>query len=393
MSSLRAAPVRFDPYAYCTHEDPFPVYHTLRHRAPVYRDPDRGFFALSRYDDVHAALRDWETFTSSRGITLEETTELSPPMLIEMDPPRHTELRGLVSRAFTPKRVAAMEDPVRLLARRLARDLARRGGGDVIAEFAAVVPMAVISEMLGVPPSDRGRIQELAHTLVHREPGRAELTRAGARAGVELASYFARLVGDRRGGHGDDLVTGMLHAEEGGRRLRDEEVIGFCFLLIIAGYETTTKLIGNACFWLSRHRDQLAAIAAEPDLVPAAVEETLRYDGPTQLMAREATRDAVIRDGRIPAGARVLLLLGSANRDEARFREPDRFDVFREPVPHLAFGFGPHHCLGAALARLEGRVALEELLAALPGLVVDEDGAERVHSGNVRGFARLPVRA
>ena len=385
------AVVRFDPFSYEHHEDPYPTYRRLRDEAPAYLDRERGFWALSRHDDVRAAIDDWGTFSSAGGITLERRTENVEPMLIEMDPPRHTELRALVSRAFTPKRVADLEQPIRELAVELSAGFVPGARVDVIDELAARLPMAVISVMLGVPRTDQDELRSWSDAMLHREEGSAELTPAGIDGATRLYGYFTDVIATRRQTPSEDLVGALVAAQEGERSLSPAEVLGFCFLLLIAGNETTTKLLGNAIFWLAAFPDQRARVLAEPGLVPAAVEETLRYDTSTQALARELTRDVELHGVTLPAGRKGLLLFGSANRDDRRWPDPDRFDVDRNPAGHLAFGHGIHHCLGAALARLEARVALEVILPRLGEYVVDVDAAERVHSGNVRGFAKLPI--
>jgi cytochrome P450 len=383
--------VRFDPYSYEHHEDPYPTYRRLRDEAPAYLDPERGFWALSRHDDVRAAIDDWPTFSSSEGITLERGSGGVEPMLIEMDPPRHTELRALVSRAFTPKRVAELEDPTRALARELVDGFGSRDRVDVIGDFAAKLPMAVISVMLGVPREDQDRLREWSDAMLHREEGSSDLTPEGIAGATRLHGYFQDLIADRRTHPRDDLAGALVLAQEDDRALSANEVLGFCFLLIIAGNETTTKLLGNAVYWLAAFPDERARVLTDPGLVPAAVEETLRFDTSTQALARVLTRDLELHGTTLPAGAKGLLLFGSANRDERRWDQPDAFVVDRNPAGHLAFGHGIHHCLGAALARLESRVALDVLLPVLGEYEVDRAGAERVHSSNVRGFSRLPV--
>jgi len=384
--------LEFDPYSYEIHEDPYPVYRRLRDEAPAYFNQKRGFWALSRYDDVRAATNDWQTFTSSQGITIEPVRKGTEPHIIEMDPPRHTQLRALVSRAFTPNRMARLEAPIRARTRALIASFAPNDRVDLIGEFAALLPMAVISEMLGVPDTDQDRLRHAADALLHREPDSEALTPAGIEGATLLYGYFDALIRQRRQHHGDDLVSVLIAAEEQGHALTHSELLGFCFLLIIAGNETTTKLLGNALFWLAENPDQRAAVLHDPTLIASAVEETLRYDGSTQAMARAATRDVALHGEVIRAGTKVLLLYGSANRDERQWPDADRFDVRRETTGQFAFGHGIHHCLGAALARLEARVALEELLPVLGDYVVEKDGIRRVHSGNVRGFASLPLR-
>jgi cytochrome P450 len=385
--------LEYDPYSYEIHDDPFPVYRRLRDEAPAYFNEQRGFWALSRYDDVRAATNDWRTFTSSEGITLEPLRKGTEPHIIEMDPPRHTQLRALVNRAFTPGRIARLEEPIRARTRALIASFAGRGHIDLIGDFAALLPMAVISEMLGVAPADQDRLRHAADALLHREPDSDELTPAGIEGATTLYGYFDDLIRERqtRPG-GDDLLSVLVAEEEQGTTLSHSELLGFCFLLIIAGNETTTKLLGNAVFLLAENPHERNAVARDPALIAGAVEETLRYDTSTQVMARSLTRDLEMHGEQMRAGTKVLLLYGSANRDERHWPDADRFDVRRDGAGHLAFGHGIHHCLGAALARLEARVALEELLPVLGDYEVDAEHARRVHSGNVRGFASLPLR-
>ena len=384
-------PVRFDPFAYEVHEDPYPLYQRLRDAAPAYLDSEHGFWALSRDDDVRAALNDTATFSSSGGITLERRAEAVEPMLIETDPPRHTRLRGLVSRAFTPKRVADLEGPIRTLSTELVARC-RAGSLDVIGDFAALLPMAVISEMLGVPRAEQDELRGWSDAMLHREPGDPQITEAGIDGAMHLYAFFERLLTSRRAAPGTDLVSALLTARDGGADLTHGEILGFCFLLLIAGNETTTKLIGNAVFWLHAFPEQREMLLTDPTRIPTAVEEVLRYDTSTQALARLLTRDVTLHGVTLPEGSKGLLLFAAANRDERRWDRPDVLDVTRNPAGHLAFGHGIHHCLGAALARLETRVALEVLLPVLGRYVVDTGAAERVHSGNVRGFSRLPVR-
>ena len=384
--------VRFNPYSYEFHDDPYPVYRQLRDEAPAYRDDELGFWALSRYDDVISALHDPDTYCSRFGITLEEGNPV--PMLLTTDPPAHTALRRLVSRAFTPRRVADLEPAIRELSRAYLDDLRGRPAADLVADYAAPLPMDVISRLLGVPDADQEQLRGWSDALLHREEGDKDVTPAGIDAAYRLYKYFSAFVTDRRAQPGaDDLAAALVAAESEGEQLTDDQVVGFLFLLIIAGNETTTKLLGNSLLALQRFPRQRETVVAERGRIPDAVEETLRYDGSTQLMARTLTRDVVLHGAELPAGDKVLLLLGSANRDERAWDRPDEFDIDRaRPSQHLAFGHGIHVCLGAALARLEMRVSLEELLARFPGYEIDEGGLERVHSGNVRGYAKMPIR-
>jgi hypothetical protein len=387
-----AAPLVYSPYAYDLHEDPYPTYKRLRNEAPAYHNVELGFWALSRFDDVFRAMADWETYSSAAGVSLERASAGRPPMIIAMDPPRQQKLRRLVSKAFTPRRVATMEPAVRDLARRYLAPLFARGAADFIQDFSAKLPMDVISTMLGVPAEDRDRLRGWADALLHREEGRSDIPQAGLEASARLVRYFAEDVERRRGRPGDDLVSALLAAEIDGERLTDAEIVGFCFLLVIAGNETTTKMLGNAIVLLARHPEQRAWLRANPDRIADAVEEVVRFDNSSQMLARLLTRDVALHGRTMPAGDRVLLLIGAANRDERAFERPDAFDVRRAPKPSLAFGYGVHVCLGASLARLEGRVALEEVLPRLGDYTVDEGGLARVHSANVRGYASVPIR-
>jgi hypothetical protein len=412
------ARVDFDPYSYEHHDDPYPAYRLLRDHAPAYFNTEHGFWTLSRDDDVRDAVHDWETYSSASGITIESTGEVTAGQFIEMDPPRHTQMRSLVSRAFTPRRIAALEAPCRELARDLIHKFAaptrsKPGRCDLIADFSALLPMAVISWMLGVPDDDQDMLRGWSDAMLHREPGDPSVPPAGMEAAANLFGYFDRLVAQRRDAARQetkrtsgrmteppqrrrpgeaDLVSLLIAVEEDGQRLSAQELLGFCFLLIVAGNETTTKLIGNAMYWLERNPEQRVAVRTDPALVPGAVEETLRFDGSTQAMARTLTRDVELHGETMESGRKVLLLFGAANRDERRWGpDVDNFDVGRDTSGHLGLGHGIHHCLGAAVARLEARVALEELLPRLGDYRIDAAGLERVHSGNVRGYSRMPL--
>jgi hypothetical protein len=385
----------FDPYAWQTQEDPYPIYRSLRDRAPAYRNEEIGFWALSRHADVLSALRDPQRFSNRLGVSLDpaathERAEATMSFLA-MDPPSHTRMRALVSKGFTPRQVAALEPHVRGLATRYLDAFAGAGRCEFIADFAGRLPMDVVSEMIGVPGPDRAHLRELADTVVHREEGRRDVPPAGLRAAAEILAYFRELVAERERRPRDDLTGALLAAEIDGDRLSPREVLGFLFLMVIAGNETTTKLLGNALYWLWRNPGERERLRRNPTLVPRWVEETLRYDGSTQAVARTSTCDLELHGEKLRAGDRVLLLLGSANRDERVFPDPDRFDLLRNTSATLAFGQGTHFCLGAALARLEARVALEEVLRRIPDYAVGEAGIARVHSVNVRGFARLPL--
>ena len=385
----------FDPYAYETHEDPYPIYADLRVHAPVYRNARLGFAALSRHADVLAAFNDVARFSNALGVSLDPAAThpaaRATMSFLAMDPPRHTRMRGLVSRAFTPRRIADLEPRVRELTCQHIARFVGDGRCDFVRDFAARLPMDVISEMLGVPEADRDMLRSWADAVVHREDGMYDIPPAGMAAAAQLLAYFADVVADRRKQPCDDLSAALLTAEVEGDRLDDSEVVGFLFLMIIAGNETTAKLLGNALYWLWRNPEQRRSIDADPKLIPRWVEETLRYDGSTQALARTLTADVELHGERLRAGDRVVLLVGSGNRDERVFADADRFDVRRDTGDMLSFGHGLHFCLGAALARLESRVALEEVQARLRGWEIDPAGLQRIHSVNVRGFSSMPI--
>ncbi len=387
--------VEYSPYAYQIHEDPYPIYAQLRAHAPLYRNDEIGFWALSRHADVLAALRDTKHFSSAYGVSLDQGSreEATAVMsFLAMDPPLHTRMRGLVSRAFTPRRAADLEPRIRELSTRWIDRFIERGRCEFIADFAGKLPMDVISEMLGVPESDRDTLRGWADSVVHREDGMTDVPPAGMEAAAQMLRYFAQMVPERRKRPGHDLTSALFEAELDGERLVDKDVIAFLFLMIIAGNETTTKLLANALYWLARNPAQREKLYGNPGLIPRWVEETLRYDNSTQALARTVTCDVELHGEKLREGDRLLLLIGSANRDERVFEDPDVFDVMRNTTAMLSFGNGTHFCLGASLARLEARVALEEIQARLPDYEIEAEGIERVHSSNVRGFAALPLR-
>jgi cytochrome P450 len=387
--------VEYDPYAYEVHEDPYPIYARLRAEAPVYRNAKLGFWALSRHADVLAAFKDWQLFSNRNGVSLDldafhERAETTMSFLA-MDPPRHDRLRALVSSGFTPRRVQALEPRIRAMSIAYLEAVLEHGACDFIADFAGKLPMDVISELLGVPESDRAMLRTWADLVVHREEGVQGLPPAAAESALRMLHYFTQVLAERKRSPRDDLTGALLAAEIDGDRLSEREIIGFLFLMIVAGNETTTKLLGNALYWMARNPEQRALLRSDPALVLQWVEETLRYDNSTQALARVVTRDVELHGEKLRDGERVVLLVGSANRDERVFDAPERFDLRRDTRASLAFGQGTHFCLGAALARLEGRVALEELWKRIPDYEVDEPACARVHSVNVRGFAALPI--
>jgi cytochrome P450 len=387
--------VRYDPYDYAIHEDPYPTYAALREQAPVYYNSTRDFYALSRHADVLGAFRDADRYSSSDGVSIDPAATgphaHRTMSFLAMDQPRHGQMRRLVSKGFTPRRVLELEPKVRAITDAHLAPALDSGSFDFIDEVAGKVPMDVISELLGVPPADRVELRRLADLLVHRDDGVFDVPPAAVEAAFGLAGYYADMITERRKAPKDDLVSALLEVDLDGERLSDDELAGFLFLMVVAGNETTTKLLGHCWYWAWKHPDQLAKPLADRARIGDWVEETVRYDASTQMLARTATTDIDLHESTIPQGARVLLLLGSGNRDERVFAAPDRFDLDRDTSELLSFGSGRHFCLGASLARLEARIVLEQLLERVASYDVDEAGAKRVHSINVRGFAHLPT--
>jgi cytochrome P450 len=396
VSDQREEHVReFDPFAWEFHEDPYPTYRWLRDEAPFFRNERIGFVALSRYDDVLAAFKDTEHFSNAEGVALEQSSQGDPSdtaSFLAMDPPRHDIMRGLVARGFTPRRVVDLEPRVRAIATEHIDRFIEEGRCDFIQDFAGRLPMDVISEMLGVVREDRDMLRHWADTLMHREDGVIDIPKEGMEAALNIIVYFQDLVAQRKKQRTTDLSSALLDVRIDGQGLTDKEVISFLFLMVIAGNETTTKLLGNATYWLWKNPDQRALVRSDAALVPAWIEETLRFDGSTQLLRRTARGEPTFHGQTIHDGERVVLLIGAADRDERVFTSPDVYDIHRDTSAHLAFGKGTHFCMGASLARLEARIALEELQRRLPDFELDEPQLKRVHSVNVRGFASMPMQ-
>jgi cytochrome P450 len=388
--------VEYDPTSWEIQENPYPTYAWLRDEAPVYRNDELGFWALSRFQDVWDATLDWESFTSTHGPTLEKTESVLP-ILISMDPPQHTRVRALVAKAFTPRRVEAMEPTVRRLTRERLAGLEPGLEIDLFEQLASSMPMDVISTMLGVPAESRDRVRHLTNEMLQRQPGELGQSQRQQDIGRELAVYFYGLISERRREPRDDLLSALIAADLPGpdgtpTLLSDPELLGFCLLLGSAGHETTARLICNSAVTLARHPDQRRKLAENPALLENAVEEFLRFDPPSQVQGRWTTRPVELHGTVIPDDVRVLLLTGAAQRDPREYEEPDRFDIHRNIRRHLSFGFGHHLCLGKTLARQECRVAFEEILARFPEYEVDEAGLVWAHNNNVRGYARVPIR-
>ena len=390
-----------NPFSFEFHADPYPTYAWLRTHAPLHYHPTLDFYTLARFRDVVAASQDWRTYSSAEGTLVERLNPQlfeATPMMIFMDPPRHDRLRKLVSSVFTPRRVGNLEPFIRATAVRLLEPLAANGGGDFVKEFSAPLPMEVIFTMLGVPDADRHQLRAWMDLCLDRDRDTPAIPPRALEATMQLGKYWYELIGDLRRMPNDGLISGLLTAEvetdDGGTtRLSDGEIIGFCSLLGAAGNETVTKLLANAAVLLARHPEQYAVLVADCGAIPNAVEEVLRYWSPSQYQGRTVTCEVEWYGQKVPKGARLLLLTGSANRDEREFGDAERFDITRNIPIALGFGYGAHFCLGASLARLESRIALEEFTRRFPRYRIDEARCARVHMSNVHGFASVPFSA
>ncbi|KJF19719.1 cytochrome P450 [Rhodococcus sp. AD45-ID] len=397
MTEALIEPVVFNPYDYHFHDDPYPTYARLRNEAPIYHNDDVGFWALSRYSDVLSAFKDNKRLSSANGVSLDPAA-YGPHAhyvmsFLAMDDPRHMRLRQLVSRGFTPRRVAELDSRILELTTANLTPALATGEFDWISEVAGKLPMDVISELMGVPEPDRAELRRKADLVVHREDGVLDVPPAAVEASISLMNYYKDMIAERRRSPTGDLTSALLDAEIDGDKLSDAEILGFMFLMVVAGNETTTKLLGNALYWGSHNRNEIAAVLRDPDLSAEWVDETLRYDTSSQIVARTTTVDLEYYGTTVPAGEKMLLLIGSANRDPDVFDDADAFRLGRNSANKLAsFGAGVHFCLGAHLARLEAKIALAEFARHVRDYEVDEAGIERVHSTNVRGFAALPVK-
>lgn len=400
-SGTATGPIVFDPYDYALQEDPYPVYARLRDEEPLHHNEHYDFWTLSRHADIAAAVRDDDTYSNAMGVSLDASAWTPHAHMVmsflALDPPRQTRLRSLVSKGFTPRRVRELEPSIqRLTDHYLDRALAEPSF-DWISEFAGRLPMDVISELMDVPVADRDEIRRLGDLTVHREAGVYDVPQAGKAAAMTLIDYYTQLLAERKKKPGADLTSALIASEIDGDRLEDHEIIAFLFLMGVAGNETTTKLLSNALHHLSANpgqRDEVFASAADLDLVGPWIEETLRFDTSSQMLARHLRKDVELHGAVAPAGSKLLILLGSANRDERVFSRPAEYDIHRdksELAQSLSFGGGRHFCLGANLARLEAKVALDELVRRVKTFEVDRDAAVRVHSTSVRGFAKLPI--
>jgi cytochrome P450 len=387
----------FDPFSDVFFNDPYPTYKRLRDEAPVYYSEKYGFYAISRHEDVSEAYKSHETFSSSHGVDLATMTSDEPihPILIMMDPPEHNRMRVLVSRVFTPRAVGALEPMVREVITHFL-DQTDRTRFDVVHDFSALFPVEIITRMLGVPPESRQDVRLWLDRTLTREPGQIGMSEDGLAAAMESGLMYYNLIVSKRETPGDDMISKLIAAEltnpDGTvTRLDDVEIAGFAALLGGAGAETVTKLIGNAAVLFADNPEQWQKVLDDPAQIPAAVEEILRYHPPAQYVGRWTLKDVTLHGVTIPKDSPVLLINGSASRDERAYDEPDRFDITRDQGQNIGFGYGIHSCLGAALARMESRIALELMRERMPRFEVDRDGLRRVNMTNVAGFSHVPV--
>ena len=389
----------YDPYSRAMQEDPFPTYRHFLENEPCTHNAKMDFWALFRFEDVWDATLDWKTYSSSLGPSLENRGQIPGELfsIIGLDPPRHTRLRNIVSRGFTPKRIAGLEVEVRKLAAHYLDALRGEKRFDVQQAFSVKLPMDVISVLLGIPEADRDWYRHTVDKGLERDPETGQPSMENLEMLGKSRALVLDLLAERREHPREDLISAIAEAEytepDGTRRrLDDDEVAAFCTLLAAAGAETTAKLIGNMIVYLFRHPDQRRYVFEDPGArLPNAIEEVLRYDAPSQFQGRVAMRDVTVHGVTIPKGKRVALVTGAACRDPREFAGPDRLDVTRRPEREIYFGYGQHVCIGKSLARLETRVAMEELALRWPDWQVDEAGLTRTYQAHVRGFQNVPL--
>ncbi|WP_040860759.1 cytochrome P450 [Nocardia niigatensis] len=385
--------LRYSPFDFDVHADPYPYYARLRSEAPVYRNDTDDFWAFSRHADVLAALRDSDRFSSMNGLRMEPAF-WGPQAeqffsFVAMDPPKHTRLRGLVTRAFTAHRVQALQPRLREIAIGLLEPLLERGSFDLMAEFAGPFPTEVISELVGVPEQDREMLRKLGMEIMYTEEESTDLRPEAMKAIGALVGYYTELTIERGKSRQEDLLSGLLDAADGDDRLTPEEIVGVLILLVGAGIETSMLTFGNAwhAAWLHPEQRKQALGGRIDDWIG----EAMRWDPASQTQLRTTTETVELHGVTIPAGARILLLMGAANRDPEVFADPDSFDLDRDTSASLVFGSGRHHCLGSNLALLELRTALQEIASRVADFEVDPAGLQRIHASNNRGFASLPT--
>jgi len=388
----------WDPIDPSLRVDPYPLWKRMRDEAPVYYNERYDFWALSRFRDIEMAHKDPETFSSAHTTTLEMMTPepVDTGMIIWLDPPKHTILRKLVSRAFTSRRVSMLEGRIRQVSARLFDAQLGKSGFDYVQDFSAILPPTIISSLLGVPEADQEPTRRMIDDIFHIEEGVGMMNEISNNARAALNEYLAGQFADRREHPVDDMFTDLVQAEivddEGEvRRLTVPELMDFGTVIYAAGTETVARHLGWVADVLEAYPEQRAELARDFSLIPNAIEEILRYEPPSPVNARWTTRDVTVESVAIPAGSRVILLTGSAGRDERKYPDPDVLDIHRNVDLHLTFGYGIHFCLGAALARMEGRIGLEETLKRWPEWKVDREHAVPLFTSTVRGYLELPV--
>jgi cytochrome P450 len=388
--------VYWDPFDSDIARDPYPVYRRLRTEAPLYYNDKHDFYAVSRYDDIERALRDWATFSSARGPILEiikAGVQIPPGTLLMEDPPAHDIHRRLLARVFTPRRILSLEPQIRDLCRRSLDRLADLDGFDFMTSFANEVPMRVIGMLLGIPEADQQTVRDHTDATLHTEPGQQMQVSDSA---IPHAEYFAKYIEWRAEHPSDDLMTELLHAEfedTAGvtRTLTRQEILTYVSVVAGAGNETTARLLGWLGSLLARYPDRRAEIVENPHLIPNTIEEALRFEPTGHAIARYVTTDVELHGRTVPAGGVMMVLVASANRDEDQWTDPDRFDIHRATGNLRTFGLGTHFCLGASLARLEAKVAMEEFLHRFPRWDVDWDAVKLSSTSTVRGWETLPI--
>jgi cytochrome P450 len=395
---MSAADLIYDPYDYEIDANPHAVFRRLRDEAPLYYNEQYGFYALSRFKDMLEASLDHETFSSARGTVIELMDQpMENPPMIFMGPPVHTRFRKLVGHALTPRRVLELEPRIRKLAAGYLDPFVGSGGFDFVADFSARLPVMVISSLLGVPEEDQEQLRIWTDLVLHREPGETGMSQAAQKASQEISSYWQKHIDDRRRRPRDDMMSDLMRGElelgDGSSRpLSDAELFSFYLLLSSAGNETVARLLGWAAILLARNPVEREKLVRDESLIPGGIEELLRYEAPSPIQARWVTRDVEYYGQVVPKDSKIALLTASGNRDEREFPDPDRLDLTRNIDRHLSLGFGIHFCVGASLARMEGRVALEETLRRFPRWELEEAGLEMIHTSTVRGYSHVPIR-
>lgn len=391
MSLKPAAALEFDPFTAGSDHDPYPLYARLRDERPVYHHPQHDFYAISRFDDVQALSRDWNTFSNANGVDIDRTGDYFGPNFLDSDPPRHRLLRSLVQKRFTPQAIRETVEPViRDQVARSMHSIREKTEVDLGVELAWALPFTVACHLLGFPPEDADFLRDASRRFIEREAGVRLPPAAAQHAAQELQDYVTRTCERRRRNPTDDLVSLLVTADVGGEPLPEREVVGNIFLMFDAGTQTTACLLTSAIRLLDANPEQRRWLAQNPSQIPLAVEECLRFESPVQHLTRTTTVDVELHGERIPANSTVALLYGAANRDASRWVDPDRFDITREPKRHVAFGEGIHHCIGAPIARMEAAIALEALLPELETLRVSSPPT-RLRSHLLRGYVTLPM--